>query len=165
MSGSTNDSTIDSFDHLLDIFLYAPIGLLSRGAESFPDLAKRGRSNAANARVIGQFALGASNTKARTALADAEKHIAAFMKIVNEAATPKRPAANAAADVHDVAETLSEDHPSINDLIDGYESFTAATILPLLANLSTADLVRVEQFERSNRNRKTILNRIRQLQG
>ena len=82
MADSASDSAVDPVEQLLDLILYAPIGLAAKGIDAVPELAQRGRVNAANARVIGQFALGATNAKARSAISDAEQHIAAFLAII-----------------------------------------------------------------------------------
>ena len=165
MASSTSSASVDPVERLLDLILYAPIGLVSKGSDAFPELVERGRSRASNARVIGQFALGATNTKARQAVSDAEQHIAAFFKIVADSSSPKRSATNDQTDSSSsaaYAETESS-QGSIDDVISGYSDMTAAQILPLLAGLSPAERDRVESFERGARARKTVLNRLRQL--
>ncbi|MCX6510290.1 MAG: hypothetical protein NT081_05695 [Actinobacteria bacterium] len=163
MSASTSDSTVDPVEQLLDLFLYAPIGFLAKSAESVPDLAKRGRTQAANARVIGQFALGTSNTKARKAFAEAEQHVHAFLKIIAESAAPSRTQASPTA-----SSSGSENNDNSATLagpIENYDTLTAVQILPLLATLPPAELQQVSDYEHTHRARKTILTRIRQLQG
>ena len=167
MASSATSPSVDPVERLLDLIVYAPIGLVSKSADALPELVKRGRARASNARVIGQFALGATNSKARQAVSDAEQHIAAFFKIVADSSSPKRPTtdgqAPTAAESPPVAKESSRD--SVDDLIPGYLDMTAAQILPLLAGLSAEQRVRIESFERDSRSRKTILNRLRQLNG
>jgi hypothetical protein len=168
MAASASDNAVDPVEQLLDLILYAPIGLVAKGVDSFPDLAKRGRANAANARVIGQFALGATNTKARSAIADAEQHIAAFLAIVAESASPKRSSSRDAGETTTPpAEPVrvTVDELAVEELIGGYDAMTAAQILPLLSKLDHAQRDQIERYERSHRARKTVLNRLRQLQG
>ena len=163
MSASARDSAVDPVGQLLDMFLYAPIGFLSKSAESVPDLAKRGRTQAANARVIGQFALGASNAKARKSLADAEQHVHAFLRIIAESANPSRsqdPASASRLGADGVDDASADDGP-----IENYDALTAVHILPLLATLSTVELQQISDYEQTHRARKTVLTRIRQLQG
>lgn len=166
MAKSTSDSAVDPVEHLLDLFLYAPIGLVSKGADALPELAKRGRTQATNARVVGQFALGATNAKARSSLADAEQHLHAFLKIVADAASPARSNSSAtkteASDQEQVS-SESDAAASIDAVISGYDSLTAAQVLPLLADLSPQQCDLLDAYERSHRARKTILNRLRQL--
>lgn len=166
MAKSTSDSAVDPVEHLLDLFLYAPIGLVSKGADALPELAKRGRTQATNARVVGQFALGATNAKARSSLADAEQHFHAFLKIVADAASPARPNTSATttdASDHEHVSSESAAAVSIDSVISEYDSLTAAQVLPLLADLTPEQSELLDTYERSHRARKTILNRLRQL--
>jgi len=164
MASTTDDAAVDPFQHLLDVLLYAPIGLVAKGSESFPDLVERGRSRAANARVIGQFALNSTNAKARRSLTDAEQHISAFLRIVADAASPsKGSSASTPSDAGPVPSEPSNDS-TIEGVIAGYDDLTAAQILPLLSGLDPEQLAVVESHERSTRARKTVLSRLRQLQ-
>lgn len=164
MATSTSNDAVDPVDQFLDLVLYAPLGLVAKSIDALPELAQRGRANATNARVLGQFALGATNARARSAIADAEQHIAAFLAIVAESASPKRsstsPAENSTAQA-----TVYDEATSINDVIAEYDTLTAAEIVPLLAPLSDAQRERVQHYELAHRARKTVLNRLRQLQG
>ena len=163
MSAPASDSAVDPVEKLLDLFLYAPIGLLSKSAEAVPDLAKRGRTQAANARVIGQFALGSTNAKARKSIADAEQHVQAFFKIIAESAKPSRSQTDATASSSgSVKITEASAH---DGSIDNYDALTAVQILPLLATLSPAELQQISDYEQAHRARKTVLARIRQLQS
>lgn len=162
MASSTSDSAVDPVEQLLDLFLYAPIGLVAKGVDGLPDLVERGRSQAANARVVGQFALGATNAKARKSLADAESHLAAFLKIVADSARPTRSTTASSVPEEQSQPTATS---SLDDIVEGYDDLTAAQVLPLLASLSDEQLERVESYEQSHRSRKTILNRIRQLRS
>ena len=165
MSTSTDRSN-DPIEHLLDLFVYAPIGLLAKGSESFPDLVERGRTQARTAKVVGSFALGAGNTKAREKLADAERQFGEFLRIVADSASVRssgsaKESGAASSDV--VADGVQDS--SIDDLIDGYDSMPANAIVKLLSGLEPAGLDRVEAHETAGRSRVTILNRIRQLRG
>jgi hypothetical protein len=168
MASSASDPAVEPIEQLLDLFLYAPIGLMAKGTDAFPELVERGRTQATNARVIGQFALGASNTKARKSIADAEQHLQAFFKIILESA---RPSAKKSTSVHDARvadatpESSATDFESIEDLVPNYDGLTAAQVLPLLVGKSSEDLDRIEGYEQARRSRKTVLNRIRQLRN
>jgi len=167
VASSASDSAVDPVEQLLNLFLYAPIGLLSKGSEALPDLAQRGRTQASNARVIGQFALGATNTKARQSLSEAEAHLQAFLRIVTESARPS-PTKSESADASRTAgnnATANASVTGVDDLIANYDSLTAAQILPLLAPLPAEQLDRIEIHEQSQRARKTVLSRLRQLRS
>ncbi len=49
--------------------------------------------------------------------------------------------------------------------LDGYATLSASQIVPRLTTLAPAELEAVGRFERANRNRRTVLNRIDQLLG
>ena len=168
MASSASDSAVDPVEQLLNLFLYAPIGLLSKGSEALPDLVKRGRTQSSNARVIGQFALSATNTKARQSLSDAEAHLQAFLRIVTESSRPSPTKTESTSTSSKPKKKASPKVPvtsGVDDLIENYDSLTAAQLLPLLAPLLAKQLDRVESYELSQRARKTVLNRLRQLRS
>ena len=167
MASSASDSAVDPVEQLLNLFLYAPIGLLSKGSEALPELVERGRTQASNARVIGQFALGATNAKARKSLSDAEAHFQEFLRIVGESARPSSKASESSSSSSSTTKATAEAsvNHGVEDLIKDYDNLTAAQILPFLAPLGAEQLERIETYEQSQRARKTVLNRLRQLRS
>ena len=167
MASSASDSAVDPVEQLLNLFLYAPIGLLSKGSEALPELVERGRTQASNARVIGQFALGATNAKARKSLSDAEAHFQEFLRIVGESAHPSSKASESSSSSSSTKKATAEAsvNHGVEDLIKDYDNLTAAQILPFLAPLGAEQLDRIETYEQSQRARKTVLNRLRQLRS
>lgn len=138
----------------LDLFVYAPLGLAVGWTEVVPDLAQRGRSHVRNARAIGKFAVDAGQQKAATALSDPDSPVGDILRGLGlvgdrpDEPTPDRP-----------------DEPAAPSMpIAGYDDLTAAEIVPLLADLDAAGLQLVADHERAARSRKTILNRIGQLE-
>ncbi|CAB4680377.1 unannotated protein [freshwater metagenome] len=167
MASSASDSAVDPVEQLLNLFLYAPIGLFSKGSEVLPELVERGRTQASNARVIGQFALGATNAKARKSLSDAEAHFQEFLRIVGESARPSSKASESSSSSSSTTKATAEAsvNHGVDDLVENYDNLTAAQILPFLAPLGAEQLERVETYEQSQRARKTVLNRLRQLRS
>ena len=167
MASSASDSAVDPVEQLLNLFLYAPIGLFSKGSEALPELVERGRTQASNARVIGQFALGATNAKARKSLSDAEAHFQEFLRIVGESARPSSKASESSSSSSSAKKATAEAsvNHGVDDLVENYDNLTAAQILPLLAPLGAEQLERIETYEQSQRARKTVLNRLRQLRS
>ncbi len=167
MASSASDSAVDPVEQLLNLFLYAPIGLLSKGSEALPELVERGRTQASNARVIGQFALGATNAKARKSLSDAEAHFQEFLRIVGESARPSSKTSESSSSSSSTKKATAEAsvNHGVEDLIKDYDNLTAAQILPFLAPLGAEQLDRIETYEQSQRARKTVLNRLRQLRS
>ena len=167
MASSASDSAVDPVEQLLNLFLYAPIGLFSKGSEVLPELVERGRTQASNARVIGQFALGATNAKARKSLSDAEAHFQEFLRIVGESARPSSKASESSSSSSSTKKATAEASVThgVDDLVEDYDNLTAAQILPFLAPLGAEQLERIETYEQSQRARKTVLNRLRQLRS
>ncbi len=167
MASSASDSAVDPVEQLLNLFLYAPIGLFSKGSEALPELVERGRTQASNARVIGQFALGATNAKARKSLSDAEAHFQEFLRIVGDSARPSSKASESSSSSSSTTKATAEAsvNHGVEDLIKDYDNLTAAQILPFLAPLGAEQLERIETYEQSQRARKTVLNRLRQLRS
>jgi hypothetical protein len=75
MASDESNENEDPIDKILDAFVYAPIGLLLDGKDLIPDLARRGRAQAANARVLGTFALSTADSRVQTAVADVERQL------------------------------------------------------------------------------------------
>ena len=75
MASDESNENEDPIDRILDAFVYAPIGLLLDGKDLIPDLARRGRAQAANARVLGTFALSTADSRVQTAVADVERQL------------------------------------------------------------------------------------------
>lgn len=64
------------------------------------------------------------------------------------------------------AATAPDRRPSAEDLaIPGYDSLAASQVVQRLAGLSAAELAAVGAYESAHRGRRTILTRVRQLQG
>ena len=160
MSTST-DRSADPLEQLLDLFVYAPIGLLSKGSESFPELVERGRAQARTAKIVGSFAIGAGNTRARQKLADAEQHFGEFLRIIADSASARTTRTTTPSS--DAAASTSVD--SVDDLIAGYDAMPASAIVKALAAIDPAGLDRIAAHEAAGRGRVTVLNRIRQLRG
>ena len=56
--------------------------------------------------------------------------------------------------------------PAVDDLaIPDYDSLSASQVVPRLEGLMPAELEAVRSYETANRGRKTILNKVAQLQG
>jgi hypothetical protein len=53
-----------AIEQALDVFVYAPIGLLFEGASLLPTLVEKGKTQVTMARMIGQFAVGQGRTEA-----------------------------------------------------------------------------------------------------
>ena len=137
----------DLSERLLDLLVYAPLGLALEAKDLLPKLAERGRGQVALTRLAGTVAARQGQHEAEKLVDDIRSSIGAFLGLD---ATDEQ-AADAPPDPDD--EALP---------IPGYGAMTAVEIIPHLAGLDAAQLDEIEAFERANRSRVTVLNRIAQ---
>lgn len=178
-------------DRALDLFFYAPVGLVLGAEELLPDIVAKGRQQVGAARLFGQFAVRQGQAEAsrfadqlrRHATSTVEGAIAALGDLVtggraghggdvgSARGTPppvvdQEPLHHDAASPGGVATDHAPDAPSAPSLaIPDYESLAASQVLPRLAGLAADELEAVRAYEAAHRGRKTILNRITQLQS
>lgn len=180
-------------DQLVELLLYAPIGLLYDRDEVLPKLVTRGRSQVQLARILGQLAVqrgqGAVEDRlvdvlgtAGNGLAKAITELGAAVGLAPPDAagtTPAPPAGSTPGPapttpltdgiVPPAAPTGAADGPAEATPrplpIAGYDTMAARDIIPLLADLSAAQRLVVGDHERATRGRKTILHKIEQLGG
>ena len=162
----------------LNLFFYAPIGLLLGADDVVPDLVQRGKQQVAAARMFGEYALetevpkrmGQLQKQAETMLGELtgrrpQAPVEPPDAPVDDATTPATPAGEA-ADTPAAAPAVRAQHgPSVGSLaIPDYDSLSASQVVPRLAGLSAEELEAVRTYESGHRGRKTILNRVDQLQ-
>jgi hypothetical protein len=140
-------------EQILDLVVYAPIGLALEARSLIPKLADRGRGQVALARLAGKVASDRSQSEAR-------KVVDQVLEVVN---------AVLAGDTAPSAVTDAREQPVADDdstlPIDGYDTLTAPQLLPHLPPLSGDALDDVLAYEQAHRSRATVINRIRQLQA
>lgn len=139
-------------DQVLDIFVYAPIGLALEARELIPKLADRGRGQVALTRLAGKVAGQQGQGEARKFLDQAIEVVSTVLS--GEAGDPP---------IHDeeILDLTGDGELPIAD----YDDMTAPELLPFLTPLSGDDLATVLRYEQTRRSRATVINRIRQLQG
>ena len=138
-------------EQLLDLFVYAPIGLALEAKELIPKLADRGRGQVALTRLAGKVA---GQQRARSGRTVLEQLIQVVGATIGDP-TASRSAAGGEPDHGD------GDQLPIRD----YDSLTAAQIVPKLAELSEDELDTVLAHEEAHRARVTVVNRIHQLRA
>ena len=139
-------------EQILDLVVYAPIGLALEARELLPKLADRGRGQVALARLAGKVAADRSQSDARSFVGQV---IEAFgTALAGEAGDPP---------AHDDPKADLDDDASL--AVDSYDSLSAPQLLPHLAPLSEVELDEILVYEQAHRSRATVINRIRQLQG
>ena len=174
------DTSREPVEALLDLLLYAPLGLVTQLDDLLPGLIERGRSQAAMAKTIGEFAVRAGTQKAqgraeetqRTLEEAARAILGVFSSVMDRTETATTP--GQATSGHAPASPSSPSSASVPTPaprggtsgrlpIAKYDSLKATEIIPLLDGLKPAQRASIEAYERSGRSRKTILNRLAQL--
>jgi len=175
-------------DHLVegavDLLVYAPIGLFFEAPNLLPKLAEQGRVHANNARLFGQFAVKHGEAEMRRRFGDVEQQAVGLLKMFGllpdeeDAAVPAAGNRSATASpgspppraVTRGLEPVAGNGdapagPAVADLaIPDYDSLSASQVVTRLEGLSPEELEAVREYEAAHRGRKTILNKVSQLQ-
>jgi hypothetical protein len=170
----------------LELCVYAPLGFALEARSLLPRFVERGRNQVAMARVVGKFAVEKGREDLGGRVADGQATVVGLLRLAGvvgpeadggqpSGPTP-RPGAPVVAAVPDLstppdgtdAEATTgpvPDGPGADTLaIPGYESLSASQVVPRLDSLTEAELEEVRRYEQAHRGRKTILNKILQLQ-
>ena len=159
-------------DQLLDLFVYAPLGLALTARDQLPDLIERGRKQVTQqttlAKMMGQFAVKEGEKEIRkrveqmTQPRQAPAEPAPSTNASNgKAAVAEEPPAEPAAAPKPAEQKPSSDHLAI----PGYDTLSASQVVQRLPGLSNDELAAVRAYEESTRGRRTILTKIGQLQA
>ena len=159
---STRD---DPGEQLLDLLVYAPLGLLLEARDLVPKLAAKGRQRMGGqvtvARMIGEMAVRQGQRRAESVLKRLREQPAGTGGPTDtppanghrpSPAAPPPAAAGPAPDAGALA-------------IPGYDTLSASQVVPRLEGLTPAELDAVRDYEVATRGRKTVLTRIDQLRG
>jgi hypothetical protein len=150
----------------LDVFLFAPVGMVMTVVEDLPGLIAKGRRRVeqeiSNARVVGQYVANAG-----------QKDVAQRIGQLFGQAAPVAPAPGAAdagpAGVPRPPTATAKPAPDpadgavVEQAFAGYDTLSASQVVRRLESLSAGQLRAVHRYEASHRNRRTILNRTQQL--
>jgi len=182
----------DPAEQLLDVFVYAPLGLALEAVDLLPRLVEKGRRRAGGnvtvARMVGELAVRQGQRKVeklvgrlRDQQRDTPPSTAAPGATGAEGpASPRgsRPATGlvtdfgpaspgpAAAPHPGVRPDTADPTPPAGDLaIPGFDTLSASQVVPRLEGLSPDELDAIRRYEEAHRARKTVLTRIDQLGG
>jgi hypothetical protein len=165
----------DPAEQLLDLLVYAPLGLLLEARDLLPKLAEKGRQRLGGqvtvARMVGELAVRQGQRRAEKVLERLRQQ--------NSAGTGSRTAPAPPGNGHrpgqaTAAGTSAGPGPapapgtvaaagSSSLAIPGYDTLSASQVVPRLEGLSGAELDAVRAYEEATRARKTVLTRIDQL--
>lgn len=166
-----------ALDQALDLFVYAPIGLVFEGASLLPTLVEKGKSQVTMARMIGQFAVTQGKVEATKRAGTLQDQAADLLGRLAEvklpgagAPAPKAatvaPAPTIAPSAAEVADQTAGAALAASSLaIPDYDGLSASHVVNRLAGLSEEELESVRLYELAHRGRKTILSKIAQLQS
>lgn len=165
--------------------MYAPVGFLLNAETVLPDLVTKGRQQVNTARVFGQLAVRKGSKEAVKIFARVQKKATGFAAQATgggtrPAPTPRRPSQSWTGNGRGPIDTTgavtsvtappapvqpAADVPLVTTLaIPDYDSLAASQVVPRLEGLAGDELDAVRIYESANRGRKTILNRVDQLQ-
>jgi hypothetical protein len=166
---------------IVDIVRYAPIAILLDGPSMLPKLAEQGKIHMRNARYLGNKAARELEPQARRVLSRVGEQAGELLKLAGLVPTEDYspgpaddPGATRAGDraapepprQRSNGQTTDYDGPTVEDLaIPGYDSLSASHVLNRLPGLSVEELEAVRRYEAGHRGRKTILNKVAQLQN
>ena len=154
MAQRTNDDDQGPLDQLVDLFVYAPVGLLLEYQDLLPKLIKRGRSQVQIARLFGTMA---AKQGQRTVNSRIDGVVGTATDTVARSITDLGTRVGLAPDT--AASGREEPLP-----IAGYDSLPAKEIVVLLSDLSPTQRARVRAHESAGRGRKTILAKLDRLE-
>ena len=161
----------DPADQLLDLLVYAPLGLLLEARDLVPKLAEKGRQRMGGqvtvARMIGEMAVRQGQRRAEKVVQRLREqpggarpdHPGRGSEGPANGHRPDNPPAGAAT-------TPPVAVPDVDSLaIPGYDTLSASQVVPRLEGLSREELDAVRAYEAATRARKTVLTRVDQLRG
>jgi hypothetical protein len=155
----------DPGEQLLDLLVYAPLGLLLEARDLVPKLAKKGRERMGGqvtvARMIGEMAVRQGQRRAET--------VVRRMREQQRGAgtpAPDAPPSNGHSPAPASPPAAAGPTPDAATLaIPGYDTLSASQVVPRLEGLTPTELDAVRAYEVATRARKTVLTRIDQLRG
>ncbi|HKA04874.1 MAG TPA: hypothetical protein VKD67_11105 [Acidimicrobiales bacterium] len=158
-------------DHLLDLLVFAPLGLVCESRSLFPKLVEEGRTQITTriqvARMVGQFAVKKGQREAAKAM---ERQRSAARPEPAEPPAGATAARTAPAAAHDIViplrDDLDDEEIAEADLaIPSYSSLAASQVVSRLDGLAPVELEAVRRYEVAHRGRKTVLGKIAMLQS
>jgi len=171
-------------EQVLDLVLYAPVGFVVTAGEELPRLIEKGRAQMSGqvsvARLVGRFAVAQGQREAGKVVQQAAQVLTDLGVLsTDRPAPPASPAPSPAPSsaAADPVVVVASDNGAVSDgpevatplgqdlAIPGYDALSASQVVQRLAGLSAGELEDVRAYELNTRGRRTILNKIAQLQS
>jgi hypothetical protein len=166
----------NAVEKLIEAAVFAPLGIAAMVRDELDKLVARGHQEAANAKVMGQYAVKQMRDDLEKKLKEVAERPPTSRPAAKPApaapATPPTPAAPAVAATPaapppaPVVETNGSPvtvHDANSLAIPGYDSLSASQVVERLAGLNAEELEAIGSYEAAGRGRRTILNRVAQL--
>ncbi len=153
-------------DQWIDLFVYAPVGLVYEYQDVLPKLIRRGKSQVQIARLLGTMAAKQGQRTVNSRIDDvidvASSSVAQGITDVGARVGLAPDASVARATSDDFAGQIGEidDRPLP---IAGYDELTAKQIISLLGDLDRTQQARVGRYESAHRARKTVIGKLEAL--
>jgi len=159
----------DPLRQLIDVAVYAPIGLLTLAQRELPQLVAAGKTRVDNqitiAKFVGKMAIRQGKKQFDKRLGDANTTVEPDVLASPLADEPNHdgdaeslPAAIIEAVAHSPVLVEADALP-----IEGYDSLAASQVVLRLGSLTPAELDAIEHYESNHRARRTILGKITQI--
>ncbi|HMJ78604.1 MAG TPA: hypothetical protein VK507_21655 [Iamia sp.] len=167
-----------SVEAALDLFVYAPLGFALEARGLLPKFVERGKNQVTMAKMVGQFAVQQGQVEASKRLGPVQEQVETVLadlglvpRPASSSSTSTTPTADSEPAPAPVVELVPEPAEDLVELdaaalaIPDYDSLAASQVVPRLRALGADELEAVRAYEAAGRGRKTILNRIAQLQA
>ena len=173
-----------SVEAALDLLVYAPLGFALEARGLLPKFVERGKNQVTMAKMVGQFAVQQGQVEASKRLGPVQEQVEtvlADLGLVPRPSSSSSPASSSTSSdpepapaappaARPVVEVVPDPEPEAaldpaELAIPDYDSLAASQVVPRLRALGSDELEAVRAYEAAGRGRKTILNRIAQLQA
>jgi len=171
----SDDDTKHPIEHVLDACVYAPLGFALEARSLLPKFVDRGRNQVVLARVVGKYAVRKGTRATESRIAQAQDQVLGVLRLFGSGSADDQPSPNgdrvtssAAPDRGPVRVVPSRPESTIDPeslAIPDYDALSASQVVPRLESLTVEELEAVREYEADTRGRKTILNKIAQLQS
>jgi hypothetical protein len=161
----------DPVRRIVDVAVFAPIGLAAIARDHLPELVETGRERVRQrltvARFIGELVVQQGRREVSKRL---ESPPAAPSRPQTPMEVPETPMGVTVVDAPSAASSgapgPASRPPEADSLpIADYESLAASQVVARLAGLDRDDLAAIEAFERAHRSRRTVLGKVEQLRS
>ena len=157
----------NAIERVLDLLVYAPLGLAFSAGEVFDELAEKGRQQVIAARMLGEYTIKHPESVAGVLglpLGRSRPSPAPEAPAGPPASAPPTPEAVEVSGEGN-GQVPAPPRPTADLAIPGYDTLSASQVVQRLSGLSNGELEAVRVYEEGGRHRKTILTKVAQLQS